>query len=128
MGNRLFLYFLFSNYGDGNYFVLKKREGWHWPGSQFVPEDEVEVVEVSAMTVVTIATASTDVMLGCGMQSNTNINTITQQLEFEVVTGQDMKCPSTEEEGRWRGGGGESQILSTDCRDCSSQTSHCRNH
>ena len=64
MGNRLFLYFLFSNYGDGNYFVLKKREGWHWPGSQFVPEDEVEVVEVSAVTVVTIATASTDVMLG----------------------------------------------------------------
>ena len=49
-----------------------------------------------------------NVMLGCGMQSNTNINTITQQLQFEVVTGcslshgQDMKCPSTEEEGSHR--------------------------
>ena len=43
-----------------------------------------------------------NVMVGCGMQSNTNINTITQQLEFEVVTG----CS----------------------QDCSSQTSHSRNH
>ena len=43
-----------------------------------------------------------NVMVGCGMQSNTNINKITQQLEFEVVTG----CSP----------------------DCSSQTSHSRNH
>ena len=43
-----------------------------------------------------------NVMVGCGMQSNTNINMITQQLEFEVVTG----CSP----------------------DCSSQTSHSRNH
>ena len=49
-----------------------------------------------------------NVMVGCGMQSNTNINKITQQLEFEVVTGcslsprQDTEGLSTEEEGSHR--------------------------
>ena len=48
-------------------------------------------------------------MVGGGGRGYTNINNNkTQQLEFEVVTGcslshgQDMKCPSTEEEGSHR--------------------------